>query len=196
MQARNVKWVMFLFLGLAFSIDVFAAACTGTYTSGLTGSLTQCVKSDKYNNDRPKDVDDDKPFGFGIGTDTGKDGWIQLDKTDGPSSSVFTLTAPKKPSEAWEITSNGANLWDIYSGAMLTFKSGEKFGNYEAVLLTAGSLKGTFDLGKQDLSHATLWGTNAIPPAAVPLPAAAWLFGSALLGMAGVGYRRNRAKTV
>ncbi len=26
---------------------------------------------------------------------------------------------------------------------------------------------------------------------AVPIPAAAWLFGSALLGMAGIGYRRN-----
>lgn len=189
MQARHVKRVMFLFVGLAFSIDAFAAACTGSYTSDLTGPLTQCVKSDNNKNDQPGDIDLDKPFGFGTGTD----GWIKLDRT-GESSSIFTVTAPKKPSGDWEITSNGAKLWDIYSGAMITFKGGSS--NYEAVLLTAGSLTGTFNLGRQDLSHATLWGTNAIPPAAVPLPAAAWLFGSALLGMAGVGYRRNRAKTV
>jgi hypothetical protein len=30
----------------------------------------------------------------------------------------------------------------------------------------------------------------------VPLPAAAWLFGSALLGMAGIGYRRHRRPDV
>ena len=36
------------------------------------------------------------------------------------------------------------------------------------------------------LSHVTQYN-------AVPLPAAAWLFGSAVLGMAGIGYRRKQA---
>lgn len=39
------------------------------------------------------------------------------------------------------------------------------------------------------LSHIVLLGTGNLT--AVPLPAAAYLFGSALLGMAGIGYRRK-----
>lgn len=38
-----------------------------------------------------------------------------------------------------------------------------------------------------DWSHVTGFGSKV-----VPLPAAAYLFGSALLGMAGIGYRRNK----
>lgn len=40
-----------------------------------------------------------------------------------------------------------------------------------------------------ELSHIALLGTGDLT--AVPLPAAAYLFGSALLGMAGIGYRRK-----
>lgn len=44
-------------------------------------------------------------------------------------------------------------------------------------------------IGNQSTSGVTITAGN-VP--AVPIPAAAWLFGSALLGIAGVGYRRKR----
>lgn len=71
-----------------------------------------------------------------------------------------------------------------------------KFGNFEngkggtaffEVLGPSSSIKVTFT--KQDgsgLSHVTQF-------AAVPIPAAAWLFGSALLGLIGVGAGRRRS---
>jgi hypothetical protein len=37
--------------------------------------------------------------------------------------------------------------------------------------------------------------SNVTEFSVVPIPAAAWLFGSALVGMAGVGYRRSRKQT-
>lgn len=43
-------------------------------------------------------------------------------------------------------------------------------------------------------TFATKWQTDdgSYELSPVPIPAAAWLFGSALLGVAGIGYRRNR----
>jgi hypothetical protein len=42
-----------------------------------------------------------------------------------------------------------------------------------------------FSMSGDEWSHVTGFG------AVVPIPAAAWLFGSALLGLAGMGYRRG-----
>jgi hypothetical protein len=38
--------------------------------------------------------------------------------------------------------------------------------------------------------------SNWVAGAAVPIPAAAWLFGSALFGLGGLGYRRSRTRVV
>jgi hypothetical protein len=46
------------------------------------------------------------------------------------------------------------------------------------------------DPGSTNDNHDDLMVVGRVSP--VPLPAAVWLFGSALLGIAGVGYRRNR----
>jgi hypothetical protein len=53
-----------------------------------------------------------------------------------------------------------------------------------------GSEQGLWELipsDSQALSHAAIYGT------VVPIPAAAWLFGSALVGLAGIGFRRRSA---
>jgi len=42
------------------------------------------------------------------------------------------------------------------------------------------------------IDYAYLHTENEAAPPAVPLPAAVWLFGSALMGVAGVGYRRKK----
>ncbi len=55
---------------------------------------------------------------------------------------------------------------------------------------TAGALLG-YDLGSITFDGSTLSFTGNTPT--VPLPAAAWLFGSGLLGLLGIGRRRNVA---
>lgn len=47
---------------------------------------------------------------------------------------------------------------------------------------TSGKTTGGFELT-----------ANVVPPNAVPIPAAVWLFGSAIMGMGGIGYRRGRS---
>ncbi|ARN75053.1 VPLPA-CTERM sorting domain-containing protein [Oceanicoccus sagamiensis] len=46
-------------------------------------------------------------------------------------------------------------------------------------------------LGVETTINYTASGTYDVVPSAVPVPAAAWLFGSALVGLAGVGRRRK-----
>lgn len=45
--------------------------------------------------------------------------------------------------------------------------------------------------GHPGVSSAFIYGDRLVPPAAIPLPAAVWLFGSGLLGLAGVARRRR-----
>jgi hypothetical protein len=69
-----------------------------------------------------------------------------------------------------------------------------KFGNNDGLdhaffqITSGGPITFTYAKGANGLglSHKTTFGNP------VPLPAAAYLFGSALLGMAGIGYRRNK----
>jgi hypothetical protein len=57
---------------------------------------------------------------------------------------------------------------------------------------TAGQLLG-YDLGTITFNGSTLSFTGNTATSPVPLPAAAWLFGSGLLGLLGIGRRRNVA---
>ncbi|MBK1716536.1 hypothetical protein CKO27_02525 [Thiocystis violacea] len=70
---------------------------------------------------------------------------------------------------------------------MMVLKQSNEFSGYLAPNTdsTFGTWRTTLNLGG-DLSHMTIYGRTA-----VPLPAAAWLFGSALLGIVGIGYRRK-----
>ena len=58
---------------------------------------------------------------------------------------------------------------------------------------------GTFDIWSGttsfggNTSHIFYGGGGTLTPSAVPVPAAAWLFGSALVGLAGVGRKRRAA---
>ncbi|MGD8931553.1 MAG: VPLPA-CTERM sorting domain-containing protein [Chromatiales bacterium] len=57
-----------------------------------------------------------------------------------------------------------------------------------ALVVTSGTWSTVDEKG---LSHITFYDTGA-PVSPVPLPAAAWLFGAALLGMAGIARRRTK----
>ena len=77
---------------------------------------------------------------------------------------------------------------------LIVFKSGSAGPNinpdWASFLLPLGVLSGDWEIsGSQQLSHVELWGKNV-----VPLPAAAWLLGSGLLGLFAVGRRRKGAQ--
>ena len=57
-----------------------------------------------------------------------------------------------------------------------------------------GTMEGTDTSGSGLASNSTAikWNVAGIDPPAVPVPAAAWLFGSALVGLAGAARRRHR----
>jgi len=85
----------------------------------------------------------------------------------------------------------------LYAG--LAFDGGQLFG-----ITTAGSLY-SLSISGTNIVENSAWTINvdgvALAPGewtdaarVVPIPAAAWLFGSALVGMAGVGYRRRSSE--
>ncbi len=76
-------------------------------------------------------------------------------------------------------------------GGWTDFAIGLKAGSGYAVFSLNDVISGNWEITK-GLSHANLYGVQV---QAVPLPAAAWLFGSALLGLAGAGYRRKLPKS-
>ena len=71
-----------------------------------------------------------------------------------------------------------------------SFALGLKAATGWVVFDLGGSTTGTWSIDK-NLSHAVLYAKQTT----VPLPAAVWLFGSALLGMVGIGYRRKTQNT-
>ncbi|WP_209262590.1 VPLPA-CTERM sorting domain-containing protein [Thiorhodococcus minor] len=68
-------------------------------------------------------------------------------------------------------------------------RDSEDDGRNRYELRTFGGPGGLAGVTKMEV---TLAGSGAVGPmSAVPIPAAVWLFGSALLGLAGIGYRRR-----
>jgi hypothetical protein len=121
----------------------------------------------------------------------GQSNWVLVDRIESfPSqqtsnNSVFSFT-PTSGTNAgeWSLSNFTFEAGKIYAFAL-------KGGQGNAVYLLDTNFTSGFwnavDLAG-GLSNVTLF------EAAVPLPAAAWLFGSALLGLAGIGYRRKRVQ--
>ena len=81
------------------------------------------------------------------------------------------------------------SLLTAYKDFVFVLKRGNAATNSWVAFDLDGSASGTWSLtpDKWALSHGSLYGV------VVPIPAAAWLFGSALLGGIGLGYRRKQA---
>ena len=116
-------------------------------------------------------------------------GYVTLDKTDdattGAAEGALIFTPP---------TSGLSGMFSLdtvalsgYTDFVLALKSGQ--GQLDpdwAVFLLNGATSGEWSIsGNQALSHANLYAK------VIPVPAAAWLFGSALLGLAGIGRKRR-----
>lgn len=156
---------------------------TGTpcSTSSVSGS-TACAGIYE-GNDSNQDLDG--LFGVSDWTEI-----LKLDSNGGTeTSNGITLIVDSSSNKTWSV--------DTYAGndpVMFVLKGGDSF---SAFLMDISVLSGTWDNQSMlkgndqpgpDLSH---WAIYSGGTTVVPLPAAAWLFGSALLGMAGIGYRRT-----
>lgn len=67
---------------------------------------------------------------------------------------------------------------------------------WTAWLLPTDTLSGNWDIPEKELSHMSIYGSNATlpggsPPSAVPLPASVWLLSSAIFGLFSVSHRRK-----
>lgn len=111
------------------------------------------------------------------------------------SSGPLTLDLTWTSSAAWYM--NYTNLY-VYSNAGSTLIGGNTWWSNQPITttlnLTAGETWGfTIDAGNYDSSGFVNGTLTFNSPAAVPVPAAAWLMGSGLLGLVGVARRRNAA---
>jgi hypothetical protein len=127
--------------------------------------------------------------------------YVLLSKDDGPTSDGLFPTAlditTYNTSEGDFGFSGGYtinyNLLTGYTNFIFVLKRGQgddQVVNHWVAFNLDGSASGTWALSPADtqaLSHGAIYGTAAV----VPIPAAAWLFGSALLGVIGLGYRRK-----
>jgi hypothetical protein len=122
-------------------------------------------------------------------------GYITLDKTDGqgfPAQGALSII--KDPGE------DGKGSFTINSSLLIGYTDivlGLKGGNNEdiswAAFLLNGATSGTWEISSQGYSHGLLYGKvdpGGGDPNPVPLPAAAWLFGSALVGFIMMSNRR------
>jgi hypothetical protein len=115
----------------------------------------------------------------------------------GSYETVFTeLDGDGEPSGA-DITYVVGGTFQQCPTCYLLVKDGDA-GNPSQYLFDIGTWNGTDTLTLTNfwpgdvpgaISNVAIW---SAPDTVVPIPAAAWLFGSALLGMAGIGYRRRQ----
>ncbi len=176
--------------------------------NGYTG--TDFVQTGVDNNGTPNDPSDDFPL-FGVVTITESPGidepWAFLGDTGMHYSSVaFAEVADSHTGHhhldfsGWTVTWNGI--------ATIPMGSGAWNGNADGVAtITCSSVScsdtSTFTLDYSALSitgpptgsssvRYALHMTGSIEGAAVPIPAAAWLFGSGLMGLVGVARKRKK----
>ena len=128
-----------------------------------------------------------------FGSETGLFGstdWAELAKDDGTVTggiglSVNSLNAS---SGSWSVNSGAL---DLFARVVLALKAGNTFAAYLYEPGSSAGSSGTWATGAldgKDLSHFTIYTSGM---SAVPVPAAAWLFGTALIGFIGFS-RRTR----
>lgn len=85
--------------------------------------------------------------------------------------------------------------WDVDVSLTQTGGACDGTNNYNLTCLNAANVvsSGSWTTpNNQQLSHITFYDSE--PPQIVPIPAAVWLFGSALLGLVGIGRRKATLK--
>lgn len=118
-------------------------------------------------------------FATGLGTQP----WNLSKKFTPPMYDSFstgtTTNAAKGGSPAFSVT--GSALQD------------DGFGGWTGVLAATGNINGDFWAGFNNVQYSEIFNVSITADTVIPIPAAAWLFGSGLLGLVGVARRRKRS---
>ena len=196
-----------VFFSHQVSSAVLPSCASGTVTvDGYVGSYSSCLGAEPGNDDLLSLLNDNSNLGTGFGSINDGSGnvdgsWALFGKSD-DFIPVVSFTKDEKPGEPGDFIGSGA--WEISDGSIsdpfvLVLKASSSYSAYLFEDLGFGATGGTYDtlgvnvngdFGKQ-LSHLSLY--SFAPLTAVPIPGAALLFGSALLGMFGFSLK-NRSK--
>ena len=126
-------------------------------------------------------------------------GLTLVSKTDSANPFNIQINQTSQTGDSSDGTwSVDASLWTTYADAQLGFKlgTGNQPDEWFVYELVAGVTSGTWQFVNAfgtggGYSHANLYSTETpFVPDPIPVPAAAWLFGSALLGLAGIKRRK------
>lgn len=187
-------------LGALSVITMPASAATCVLPTGdITGKVITNAGCEigTANNDSETAVNNDQIFGLndweflGKNENTGGD----FDGTGAAYGDLdLTITGTTLAGD-WSISgyTDGSTT---YNSVMLVFKDGSDIPPYYVAYLLDGSTSGTYEtpflsdpqLNPKNISHISIYGSLT----AVPLPAAVWLFGSALIGLFGIGRLRKQ----
>jgi len=197
-------------------IGLILLSSTGIVTaSTVYGEIHTALSNMSGEPENKNDKENDLNAGMGY---FGVTGWTEVVKVDSPNTSnvgdyaTLELTFEDKKNGTWSLD---GNPWDSFSSLLIVLKGGRSGkGNssdpadavfWTASLISTDTLSGTWEMTSKDLSHMTVYGTNelltsssgnqvapsSVTLSAVPVPAAVWLFASALLGLTGISRQRK-----
>ena len=113
----------------------------------------------------------------------------------GNTSTTSTFGTNPGSSGVWDATATGATIGNWFSNGAPTFPglpTNELGTNQELYGVTGNGTSSVKTVQVYDLGAVTLSSNGTLSNvSAVPIPAAVWLFGSGLLGLAGVGRRKS-----
>jgi hypothetical protein len=176
-----------LLTGLPANADItLVGYVDGNDCSGVYGTSPNCTAFDPINEDAPAFEPTPQIVKFEVDQTNNtftEDGINPIFPSIDGSEFEFTNLGDEAKTGTWTYTPD-ANDPVITAFAL---KSGNGFWLYA---VTGGETTFSWSISK-GLSHITFYDGAAV----VPIPAAAVLFGSALLGVAGIGFRRRQSKT-
>jgi hypothetical protein len=119
---------------------------------------------------------------------------LNIANQSGNPSTKSTFGTATASSGVWDATASGGTVANWFSNGPLTYPGtiGNELGaNQELYGVTGNGTSSVKGVQVYDLGALTLSSTgNLTNVSSVPIPAAVWLFGSGLLGLAGVGRRK------
>jgi hypothetical protein len=178
-SAHSADGLQYGIMGGAYS----ASTPTGRRATGAALAVTSSPDSSPVTNNSQSKISGTEIAGTGLDADINTLNQGTFDSHNGTNQGVIGTSASVGQLIDWYST--GVNVVGAIGTSLELFGiSGN--GRSSGVALS-------YDLGKLSFDGNTLTFTantgGVAPP--VPLPAAAWLFGSGLLGLLGIGRRRN-----